>query len=209
MAHNSCFVRNSFIDSASSTYIMQDSYTKRAKDLGYRARSVFKLKDIIRKYKFVNRGDSVLDLGASPGSWMQYLSNFVKYVLGIDISDVKPIPDTVFLKKDVFDEDIIEVLSTYKKKFDVIVSDMAPNTTGIAGFDQVKSLELCERAYFIAQNMLKMNGNFLCKIFQSSEGDDFFRKLKKDFKFVKTSKPEGSKRRSKEVFYVCMGFRSA
>lgn len=188
---------------------MQDRFTQKAKLMGYRARSVFKLKDIVKKYRFIKRSDIVLDLGASPGSWMQYISNFSRYVLGVDISEVRPIPKTYFLKKNVFDEDIIEEICKYKQKFDVVVSDMAPKTSGQIFIDQAKSLELCERAFFIAQNLLKPNGNFLCKIFQSKEGDDFLRELRKHFGFVKTSKPEGSKKQSKEVFYVCMKFKGS
>ncbi len=186
---------------------MQDNFTKRAKYMGYRARSVFKLKDIIKKYQFIKRNDVVLDLGAAPGSWMQYISRFAKYVLGVDISEVKPVTGTDFLQKSVMDKDIVSEIQKYRKKFNVVVSDMAPKTSGQIFVDQAKSLELCERAFFIASKVLKQNGNFLCKIFQSREGDEFLLKLKKHFKFVKTSKPEGSKKKSKEVFYVCIGYR--
>ncbi len=187
---------------------MNDRYYHRAKELGYRARSIFKLKEIIQKYHFVKRDDIVLDLGASPGSWMQFLSNFAGYVLGVDISYVKPIPRTQFLQKNVLDEDIIDMIKTYQPKFDAVVSDMAPKTCGKIEIDQMRSLELCERAFFIAQNVLKPKGNFLCKIFQSHEADEFLRSLRPHFEFVKTAKPEASKSKSKEVYYVCMGYKN-
>jgi len=203
-----CFItRKPFIDSCDFIYIMQDHFTKRAKAQGYRARSVFKLKDIVKKYQFVKPTDSVLDLGASPGSWMQYLSRFCRYVLGVDISDVEDVKGAYFLKKNVMDEDIVKEIQKYKSKFDVIISDMAPKTTGQTFVDQESSLVLCERAWFIATHVLRGNGNFLCKIFQSKEGDDFLRELRKEFKLVKTSKPEGSKKKSKEVFYVSIGYK--
>lgn len=201
------YLRKSFIDSDSSDYIMEDRFYRKAVDMGFRARSVFKLKEIVKKYDFVKKGDAVLDLGASPGSWMQYLAGFSKFVLGIDISEVKPIPNTEFLQKSVLDEDIIDAIKRYRAQFDVVISDMAPKTCGKIEIDQYKSLELCERAFFIAQNVLKSNGNFMCKIFQSHEADEFLRELRKHFSFVKSAKPEASKSKSKEIYYVCMGFK--
>jgi 23S rRNA (uridine2552-2'-O)-methyltransferase len=185
---------------------MDDKFYRKAKDLGFRARSVFKLEELIEKYHIVKKGDYVLDLGASPGSWMQYLSKFA-YVFGVDISPIDPIPNTKSMILDVFDKDAVAKIKTVSDKFDVVVSDMAPKTCGKIEIDQYKSFELCERAFHIAQKVLKVNGNFLCKIFQSREADEFYRELKKHFVFAKTSKPEASRAHSKEIYIICKEFK--
>jgi len=187
---------------------MNDKFYTRAKEQGFRARSVFKLKDIIQKYNFVKRGDRVLDLGASPGSWMQYLSKFCSYVLGVDVSNVQPVPGAIFLQKSVLDEDIIDIIKQYKPQFDVVVSDMAPKTCGKIEIDQVRSYELCQRAFVIASEVLKPNGNFMCKIFQSADSNDLLRELREYFNLVKIVKPLASKKESKEIYFVCIGLKA-
>jgi len=184
----------------------KDFYTKKAKEEGYPARSVYKLQEIDEKYHLIKKGDKVLDLGCAPGSWLSYISKKIGQsgkVLGIDIQDIKiPIQDnTVFLKKnilDLIDSDFMKFNGKYK----VIVSDLAPKTSGIKFVDAGKSLELCEKSFEIAQKILMTGGNFLCKIFEGESIDKFFNKIERNFKFAKRFKPRASRKESKEVFII-------
>src|SRR3989338_6519205 len=144
-------------------------YTELAKKQNYPARSVYKLKEIDEKYGIFSKGDKVLDLGCSPGSWLLYISEKIGkrgLATGVDIDQVK-IPEknnVKFIQKSVFDlkED------SFDYRFDAVVSDMAPNTTGVDFVDSGKSLELSEKAFEIAKFSLKPGGNFVCKIFDSN-----------------------------------------
>jgi len=198
----------------------KDKFAIRAKREGYRSRAVYKLKDINKKYNLIKRGNSVLDLGCAPGSGIQIISKIVGsrgYVLGIDISKMEEFKEThiEFIQQDITKVEIIDMIkSTVKnklkdKKFNVVTSDMAPNTRGIIHLDQELSLELSLRAFELALLFLKKGGNFVCKTFQSEEYELFRKDVKKYFEFVKTQKPEASKKRSKEVFLVCKNFKGS
>jgi 23S rRNA (uridine2552-2'-O)-methyltransferase len=185
----------------------QEFYTELAKKENYPARSVYKLKEIDEKYKIFRQGDKVLDLGCAPGSWLLYASGKVGLqgqVIGADIDEVK-IPEKsniTFLKKSVFDfkeED-------FDYKFDEVISDMAPSTTGIVFLDSGKSLELDEMAFDVAKMFLKPGGNFVCKIFDSQEATDFFKELKNHFEFVKRLKPRAVTKNSKEFYIIGKNF---
>ncbi len=183
---------------------MKDFYTKKSREEGYYARSVYKLKHINKKYNLIKKGDKVLDLGCSPGGWVQASLEIIGkqgFVTGIDLSPIRKIKakNFKFIKADIQEAEI-------KGNFDVILSDMAPKTTGIQELDQERSYELAKTALEIAKKHLKEGGNFLCKIFQGPRYQEFLNEVKKDFEFVKTVKPEASKRQSKEMYVVgkCM-----
>lgn len=182
-----------------------DYYSRLAKQEKYPARSVYKLEQINMKYNVIRRGDKVIDLGCAPGSWLLYISKKIEdkgVVVGTDIVDLKiEIPKNAeFIKSNIMNFNI-------DGKFDVVVSDLAPNTSGIHFVDTGKSLEYCERAFEIAKINLKKGGNFVCKIFEGEGTDDFFKKAKNKFAFAKRYKPKASRKESREIYIVGKGFR--
>lgn len=192
-----------------SDYTKDDFYRKKAKEEKYPARSIYKLKEIDGKYKLIKQGDFVLDLGYAPGSWLMYLSKKVGKrgrISGIDADDIKiKIPqNAIFLKEDIMGFIPSEVEGD---KFNAVVSDLAPNTSGIDSADTEKSLELCERALEIAKNVLKDNGNFLCKIFEGEGINDFFNKVKENFKFTKRFRPQATRKQSREIYIIGKEFK--
>lgn len=179
--------------------------TRKAKQEGYAARSVYKLLAINARYHLIRKGDAVLDLGCWPGSWLQACVQMGVRVVGIDLKHTA-IRGAETLKGDVYDKNLLLQLSSYGS-FDVVLSDLAPSTTGHREQDQQESLGLSKQAFVIAKRFLKPGGNFLVKVFQSSEANTFLKELGRDFQFVKAYKPEASRKRSKEMYYVCLGLR--
>ena len=183
-------------------------YTILAKKEGFPARSVYKLKEIDEKYRIIKKGNRVLDLGCAPGSWLLYISQKVGNkgkVIGVDIGEMK-IPDKiniVFIKKSVFDLKSLD----FKDKFDAVVSDLSPNTSGVEFLDTGRSLELAEKSFEIAKSVLLPGGNFVCKIFESESNDAFFKKVRNYFDFAKRFKPKAVIKKSKEFYIIGMGFR--
>jgi len=183
-------------------------YTELAKKQNYPARSVYKLKEIDEKYRIFKHGDKVLDFGSAPGSWLLYISEKIGnngVVTGIDIENVN-IPkknNITFFKKSIFD---LQESDLKDKKFDAVVSDMAPNTTGLAFVDAGKSLELVEESFKLAKRFLKPGGNFVCKIFDSSSTSKFFNIMEKHFKFSKRFRPKAIVKQSKELYIIGCGF---
>ena len=183
-------------------------YTILAKKDGYPARSVYKLKEIDEKYKIFKKGDRVLDLGCSPGSWLLYISQKVGKqgkVIGIDLEEIK-IPqkaNIVFIKKSVFD--LKE--SSFKDKFEAVVSDLSPKTSGVEFLDAAKSLELAERSFEIAKSVLLPYGNFVCKLFENESSNEFFKKVENCFDFAKRFRPKAVTKKSKEFYIIGKGFR--
>src|SRR3990167_5749967 len=163
--------------------IKKDKATIRAKREGYKARSVYKLFAINNKYRVIKQGDRVLDLGCWPGSWLQACLKF---------------------KADVMKDRIFDKING---RFDAVISDMAPNTSGRQDVDNYKSAMLSERAFNISEKVLKEKGNLLVKTFQSGYSDEILNKIKKKFSFVKIYKPEASKKRSKEMYIVALGYK--
>ncbi|MBI2670798.1 RlmE family RNA methyltransferase [Candidatus Woesearchaeota archaeon] len=183
-----------------------DPFSKKARAEGYRARSIYKLKYLNKKYKLIKQHDSVLDIGSFPGSWLQACKDFrAEFILGIDIKPIKNMPGVRFIQADIENDKIFEKIKAIKNSFDVIISDVAPKTTG--NLDKEKSLDLTKRAYEIAKVFLKPDGNFLAKIFQGGGVEDFVREIKNDFEFVKLTKPLASKKRSYEIYIVTKGFK--
>jgi len=183
-------------------------YTIKARKEGYPARSVYKLKDIDEKFHFFKKEDVVLDLGASPGSWILYISEKIGdkgRVFGVDIQDIKiNLPqNAVFVKKSILE---IENDGFLNKKYNSVVADLSPNTTGIKSIDAGVSLELSEKAFEIAKKVLAKNGSFVCKIFQGEGMDDFLKEISSHFKIFKRYKPKAVIKNSKEFYIVAKGF---
>lgn len=185
----------------------KDSFFQKAKKDGYRARSAYKLEDILQRFpKFVSRNAKVLDLGCCPGSFLQALKKKdPKLLVGVDLQKTDPINGVEILQGDIFSDEIAKKLDSLGR-FDVITSDMAPKTTGIPDTDQFHSVELCERVLDISKDLLKPNGNLLVKIFVGADFVPFWATFKKSFQKAKVYKPEGSRDCSRETFLVGEGY---
>lgn len=186
----------------------QDHYFKKAKEENYPARSVYKLQEINKKYRLVKPGDFVLDIGCAPGSWMIYLSEKVGRkgkVIGIDIVDLKiPLKENMkFIKGDVR-----KFVNGFDEKFDVIVSDAAPGTSGVHFVDVAKSLELAEASLDIVKKSLKPRGIFICKIFEGDGTSEFLEEIKNLFIFVKSFRPSAVRKYSREFYLVAKVFKN-
>ncbi len=195
----------------SQNYKREDYYKRKAREEKYPSRSVYKLKEIDAKYKLIKKGDLVLDLGCAPGSWILYISKKIGdrgRILGIDIADLKiELPENaVFLKKDIMNLSASDLIKA-RGKYQVVVSDSAPATSGIDFVDVEGSLELCEKSLEIAKEVLENGGNFLCKIFEGEGSYDFFKKVKQNFKFSKRFRPQATRKQSREIYIAAKEFK--
>ena len=184
----------------------RDIYVRQSQVDGYRARSAYKLIEIDEKFKVLKNGISVIDLGASPGSWSQYISRTVKSgrLVSIDIKGMEEIENTIQIKGDFTDLDTQEkIKGLFKSKVDVVVSDMAVNTTGIKDIDAIYTGELAMEAMNFSKEMLVKEGRFVSKIFLGSSFNEIVALGKKLFKEVKVFKPKSSRKESKESFIIC------
>ena len=184
----------------------RDIYVRQSQVDGYRARSAYKLIEIDEKFKILKNGISVIDLGAAPGSWSQYISRTVKSgrLVSIDIKGMEEIENTIQIKGDFTDLDSQKkIKGLFKSKVDVVVSDMAVNTTGIKDIDAIYTGELAMEAMNFSKEMLVKEGRFVSKIFLGSSFNEIVALGKKLFKEVKVFKPKSSRKESKESFIIC------
>ena len=184
----------------------RDIYVRQSQVDGYRARSAYKLIEIDEKFKILKNGISVIDLGASPGSWSQYIARTVKSgrLVSIDIKGMEEIENTIQIKGDFTDlESQEKIKSLFKSRVDVVVSDMAVNTTGIKDIDAIYTGELAMEAMNFSKEMLVKEGRFVSKIFLGSSFNEIVALGKKTFKEVKVFKPKSSRKESKESFIIC------
>ena len=188
----------------------RDTYVKQSKVDGYRARSAYKLIEIDDKFKIFKGGITVIDIGAAPGSWSQYAEKVTKSgrLISIDLKKMEPIGNTVQIQGD-FTEQIIqdEIKKHTNTNVDVVMSDMAVNTTGIKNIDSIQTGELCKEAMFFAKDLLKENGFFISKIFMGGTFNEIVAEGKKYFKEVRVFKPKSSRKDSKESFIICRNLR--
>jgi 23S rRNA (uridine2552-2'-O)-methyltransferase len=185
----------------------REHFYKEAKRVGYRARSAFKLEQIQSKFKIIKKGNTVIDLGAAPGGWSQVAKELVGNhgtVLGIDLSRISPIEGVTFLQGDLTEDSTIEKIKQIigDKKVDVVLSDMSPNISGNYSVDQARSVYLCEHALKLAGLLLKTGGNFICKVFEGEDLQDFIKKADKIFKTVKQFSPPASRKSSSETYII-------
>jgi 23S rRNA (uridine2552-2'-O)-methyltransferase len=189
-----------------------DHYTQRAKREKYPARSVYKLDEIQRKFGLIKKGDKVLDLGCFPGSWLLYAADLTKHrgrVVGIDLK-----PVTIQLPPHVTTHtgDIFSLSDDFFAHvgldFNVVLSDMAPATTGQKNVDSAHSFELCRTALAIAQKVLLSGGSFVCKIFHGEDVKEFSASVRDSFRSQKVFKPQSSRKASKEIFVIGLGFKA-
>ena len=188
----------------------RDTYVRQSKVDGYRARSAYKLKEIDEKFKIFNGGMSVVDIGAAPGSWSQYVAKVVKSgkIISIDLKEMENIENTLQIQGDFTLVDTQDQIKEYlKKKPDVVMSDMAVNTTGIKNIDSIQTGELCKEAMVFSKDVISEKGFFISKIFMGSTFNEIVALGKKIFKEVKVFKPKSSRKDSKESFIICKNLR--
>ena len=183
-----------------------DPFRTRARAEGYVARAVYKLKEIDEKYRLCREGMRVLDLGCSPGSWLQYLAARVGrqgLVLGVDAAPlaIPAVPPLYFLQSEVESLDL-ESLAAISPGFDLVVSDLAPNTTGVREVDQRRSLELAQQALKLARRFLRPGGHFLVKLFAGPDLPELATAIKKEFRTFRQVKPAGSRAASRELYLL-------
>ncbi len=190
---------------------LRDTFFKKAKKDGYRARSIYKLKEIQEKYRLIKSGDTVLDLGCSPGSFLQYISDIIGekgLVIGIDILPTPPLnkENIKTIQTDIKTADIKKIMETNSvESFDLVTCDIAPNLTGIRETDDKNIYELYEAVKGIVQGSLKKGGIFLLKSFFTDTFKPINTDLKMIFKKVTIYKPEASRTSSPEVYLICQG----
>lgn len=195
-------------------YNPKDFYFKKAKKENFVARSVFKLQEIDERFRLLQPGMQILDLGAAPGSWSQYASQKIGNsgkVLGIDLQPIRlTIPNVKFINADMRDLNLPKLFAEFKftDLFDVVMSDMAPKTTGIRVTDQARSKELCDIALEVALRHLAPGGAFIAKLFHSEEFEKFRDSLRKYFETVNVLRPKSTRKASKEIFFIAQGMKS-
>ena len=191
-----------------------DIFVQRAQKEGYRSRAVYKLMEINDKDQILRRGMSVLDLGSAPGGWSQVAAKLVGeagHVVASDILNMDALPDVVFVQGDFTEQETYDriVAALNDKPLDVVLSDMAPNMSGMPEVDQPRSMYLVELATELAERALAPGGAFITKVFQGEGFEPWFRQIRDRFDRVTTRKPEASRPRSREVYIVASGFKGA
>ncbi len=192
----------------------REYYYKKAKEENYRSRATYKLSQANEKYGFIRRGDIVVDLGAAPGGWIQAARKMTGkngFVLGVDLKPIDPFTQEYIrtIIADFTEPDICEQINSFlPRKADVVISDAAPNITGVWEVDHAKQIDLATKALEIAQNILQPNGNFFVKLFEGEMFNDFILTVKELFETVKIVKPQASRQKSSEMYLLALGLKS-
>lgn len=195
-------------------FIRKDFYYRQAKEKGFRSRAYFKLKEIDKKHRLLKKGVKVIDIGCAPGGWLQYVLEILGqsgFVVGIDLKETEPFygfSNISLIKGDFQDEkNRVEIIERLNGKADVILSDIAPDTTGVRFSDAAKSARLVEKVISFALEVLAKDGVLLEKIFTGSEFETVLKELRNRFLQVKIIKPSSSKSESKETYLLCKGLK--
>ena len=188
---------------------LNDPYVQAAQRDGWRSRAAFKLIELDERYHLIRKGTLVLDLGAAPGGWTQVaLKRGAARVVGIDLLPIEPIPGAELLQGNIMDPACeAALLALLRGKPDLVLSDMAPNTTGHTGTDHIRIMALAELTLEIAQPVLAEGGGFVCKLFQGGAEREMLERLKRCFRTVRHAKPPASRKESSELYVVATGFR--
>ncbi len=184
----------------------RDQFFKKSKTLGYRSRASFKLIELNKKYNFIKKNSNLLDLGSCPGGWTQVSRQIISFgkIMSIDINEMKPIKNVNFLKGDIFDEKTkIEVMKFFNSKLDIILSDMAADTTGNKSLDSIRTNQLCAKVIHFSKETLKPKGVLVSKIFMGTDFIEVKNLAKSIFQKVNFFKPESSRKESKETYLHC------
>lgn len=192
---------------------VNDEFVKRSQKEGYRSRAAYKLLELQEKDHFIKPGQVVVDLGAAPGGWLQVAKSLVGrngLVIGLDLLQIDPIPGVELIQGDFSEQKTLDRLNKILdgSPVDLVLSDMAPNISGIAAVDQPRSMYLCELALDFCRESLAEGGGFVSKVFQGEGFDTFLRDVKSDFGRVLTRKPKASRPKSREVYLVARNYHS-
>jgi len=190
----------------------REHFYKEAKRVGYRARSAFKLQQIQKRFHILSKNDVVVDLGAAPGGWSQVTKEFVGEngtVIAADLSAMNPLECVQFIQCDLTKAETIEQIKGLmdRRQADVVLSDMSPDISGSYSVDQARSAWLCECALGAAEQLLKPNGHFICKIFEGEDTKEFLEKVRQRFTNVKLFSPEASRKSSSEVYIIAKSYK--
>ena len=190
---------------------LNDPYVKQAKAQGYRSRAAFKLEEINERDHLIKPGTLLVDLGATPGGWSQLAIRQGAKVIALDMLEMDPIAGVTFIQGDFTEDATLMKLAeaVNNRPIDLVISDMAPNMSGVASVDQARSMYLCELALAFACDHLKPNGQFLVKVFQGEGFQEYFQLLRGTFEQVLNRKPKASRDRSSEVYLLCKNLRKA
>ena len=205
-------VRNKKLKNSSRQWLnrhLNDEFTQASKAMGYRARSAFKIIEVQERFKLIKSTSSVLDLGCAPGGWAEIIVTITRNtVIGIDLLATEGLSGVTFLQGDFLDAEIQKqaIALNKGKKFDAILSDIAPNTTGISDVDHLNIINILENEIIFLQSNLAEDGHFISKIFQGQGTQEIVSQLKKMFMDVKLFKPKSSRKESKEIYIVCQYF---
>ena len=184
----------------------RDQFFKKAKVLGYKSRAAFKLIELNKKFNFIKKNSNLLDIGSTPGGWSQVASKIITNgkILAIDITPMEKLDNVMFLNNDFLDEKTQEkIIKIFNKKIDVIISDMAENTTGNKSVDSIRTNNLCSEVINYSLKMLDRKGTLICKLFMGEDFLEVKNLAKKNFKKVDFFKPESSRSESKETYVIC------
>lgn len=191
----------------------KDQYFRKAKAEGYRARSAYKLTEINSKFRVIRKHDRVLDIGAAPGSWSQLAHKLVGprgHVVGVDIKEIEPLPGITFIQGDIREASVLQQLqaAVNGESFNTVISDIAPNASGVRIRDHVRSIELSLFALTVALQVLRKGGNFATKTFMGEDFGDLLKLTKRYFRRVNVFEPESSRKESRETFIVAKNLQS-
>ncbi|MCP4994332.1 MAG: 23S rRNA (uridine(2552)-2'-O)-methyltransferase RlmE [Gammaproteobacteria bacterium] len=190
----------------------KDEFVLKSQKEGFRSRAVYKLQEIQERDRLIKPGQVIVDLGAAPGGWSQYAGGLIGSkgrVVALDILPMDPIEDVAFIQGDFREDAVLGQLQALLEgsRVDLVISDMAPNVTGMAVVDQPRAMYLCELALDFAREVLKPGGGIVVKLFQGEGFDQYIRDLRANFNKVVTRKPKASRPKSKEVYLVATGFK--
>lgn len=195
------------------TKARRDQYRKLAKQQGYRSRAAFKLLQLNKSYKIIKNSDKVVEFGCAPGGWIQVATQLVGpsgFVLGLDLKEINPLAGVSFIKGSIDDPLLTEILLQTvgpNDKFDVVLSDMSPNVSGIWEIDHERQISLTKHALHVSIRILEKRGNAIFKMFQGVSTRSFVNELAEHFALVKLSKPPASRQESSELYVICLGFK--
>jgi len=189
-----------------------DEYVKRAQRDGYRSRAAYKLMEIQQRDRLLKPGQTVVDLGAAPGGWSQMARQIVGAagrVVALDILPMEPLPDVDFIEGDFREAGVLHALRDLLQDdvVDLVISDMAPNVSGVSAVDQPRSIYLCELALEFAREVLRPGGSLLVKVFQGEGFDQYYKELRSSFEKVVTRKPKASRPKSREVYLLAGNYK--
>ena len=195
------------------TKARRDQYRKLAKQQGYRSRAAFKLLQLNKSYKIIKNSDKVVEFGCAPGGWIQVATQLVGpsgFVFGLDLKEINPLAGASFIKGSIDDPLLTEILLQTvgpNDKFDVVLSDMSPNVSGIWEIDHERQISLTKHALHVSIRILKKRGNAIFKMFQGVSTRSFVNELAEHFALAKLSKPPASRQESSELYVICLGFK--